>query len=116
MHFVADRVSDQVADGQHAAKYPDYKFQPQRRVDKIRIREERERQKQAAKKLKEETKHMASTSINGCRRAKLTVIEGPKRRAKSRPPPTSPYSSRPAVPRQCSGSGVDEVVDWNKCQ
>jgi hypothetical protein len=45
---------------QHAAKYPNYKFQPQRRADKIRQREERERQRVEAKRLKEEAKSAAS--------------------------------------------------------
>ena len=42
-----------VTSSQHQEKYPGYKFQPLRKADKIRIREEKEREKNAAKREKE---------------------------------------------------------------
>lgn len=38
---------------QHREKYPGYKFQPLRKAEKIKMREEREREKEAAKREKE---------------------------------------------------------------
>lgn len=41
---------------QHQRKYPDYKFQPQKRADKLREREEREKAKLEARAAKKQEK------------------------------------------------------------
>lgn len=45
---------------QHRKLYPDYKFQPKRKVEKLKQRVEREREKQEARRLREEEKRAGS--------------------------------------------------------
>lgn len=48
---------------QHRKLYPDYKFQPKRKAEKLKQRIEREREKQEARRLREEEKRAGSAYI-----------------------------------------------------
>lgn len=48
---------------QHQKLYPDYKFKPMRKAEKLKQRKERERGKQEARRLKEEEKQAGSAYI-----------------------------------------------------
>lgn len=48
---------------QHQKLYPDYKFKPKRKAEKLKQRKEREREKQEARRLREEEKQAGSAYI-----------------------------------------------------